>query len=428
MKAFWLYIRQLFQAEYYRNIATLITGSSLSQIILIGLTPILSRLFDPADFGLYSVFLTIVSLLGIMATGRYEVAILLPKKESEAQHLFQLSTALGLSFAFLLLLFIPFLQPFLVEWFGSDYQLIYFWLPFALAMQVLLQTSSILANRLKRYGNISWSRIVGSGTTSGSSLAFGWLQVRPLGLIYGKLIGMAGEVALLLWGLRQKLMLPGANWRQNWKTVMLRYRSFPRYSTFEALLNVGHKQLPVLALTALFGLSSAGWYSLANTLLSKPLGIVATSFSQVFYQQTAADEAKGVHTLNRFFMKNLWLLSGLALPPAVVVMVFGPPIFAFVLGEEWYLSGVYAAWLMPYLFVNFLKTAFSSLVDIKNKIRQNARWEGVFLLSGILAFSLGWHFQQALLAIQVYSVLGTVLGVIQVYWFYTLTSIDKQWH
>ncbi|MCH2081838.1 MAG: oligosaccharide flippase family protein [Saprospiraceae bacterium] len=421
------YLTRLLSGEYYKNIATLITGSSLSQLILIVLTPVLTRLFSPDDFGLYSLFLTIVAILGVIGTGRYEVALLLPKEEEEAQHLFQLSTALGLLFAILLFAIVPVVYPYLVATFDPAYGAIYYWIPFAVAFQVVLQTISVFANRIKKYRVLSISRIGGSGFNSIASMIYGYLQVKPLGLIYGKLFGIVLEVVILWSSLRKYISKPSQNWRKEWLGVMKKYQNFPKFSTFEALLNIGHKQLPTLALIAFFGLKVAGLYALANTLLSKPLGIVATSFSQVFYQQTAEEEQVHSEKLKPFFLRNLKLLFGLAILPALFVVFFGPIFFAFFLGEEWFDSGVFAAWLVPYLVLNFLKTAFSSLVDIKDKIRENAIWEGVFLVVGIFAFLLGKYYDDSLLTIQMYSISGSLLALLQLYWFYKLTEVKKQW-
>lgn len=421
------YLTRLLSGEYYKNIATLVTGSSLSQLILIVLTPILTRLFSPDDFGLYSLFLTTVAILGVIGTGRYEVALLLPREDEEAQHLFQLSTTLGLLFAILLLLLVPLIHPWLIRTFDPAYGAIYYWIPFAVAFQVILQTTSVFANRIKRYRALSFSRIGGSGLNSIASMVYGWLKIKPLGLIYGKLLGIVFEVIMLWSSLREYISKPSQNWRKEWLVVLKKYQNFPKFSTFEALLNMGHKQLPTLALIAFFGLKIAGLYALANTLLSKPLGIVATSFSQVFYQQTAEDEQAQSEKLKPFFLRNIKLLLGLAILPALFIVFFGPLFFAFFLGEEWLDSGVFAAWLVPYLVLNFLKTAFSSLVDIKDKIRENAIWEGVFLAIGIAAFWLGKHYDDSLLAIQLYSISGSILAIIQLYWFYKLTEVKKQW-
>ena len=292
-----------------------------------------------------------------------------------------------------------------------------------MALQVLLQTATLYANRKKEYQNLAMSRVAGSSATSVGSIGFGIFKLQKLGLIYGKLIGLLLEVVYLYTKIWKRIQWNPSSWR----AVAKKYRNFPKYSTFEALLNMGHKQLPILVLTSFFSLGAAGLYALANTLLTKPLGTIATSFAQVFYQKTAEEEHLEGDELRLFFLKNLRVLFLLAIFPSLLVLFFGPFLFAFFLGEEWYEAGVYASWLIPFLFFNFLKTAFSSLVDTKNKIRENALWEFVFLGTGILAFYFAWRVEDALLGIKLYSMLGMLLAVGQLYWYYQLTKSNKQW-
>ena len=78
------------QSEYSQNVLTLMTGSTLSQAISIAVSPILTRLYKPEDFGLYAIFVAIITIIGTIASGRYELAIILPKKEEDAINIFGL--------------------------------------------------------------------------------------------------------------------------------------------------------------------------------------------------------------------------------------------------------------------------------------------------------------------------------------------------
>jgi O-antigen/teichoic acid export membrane protein len=72
------------KGSFARNVLTLMTGTTLAQAIPIAVSPILTRLFSPAEFGVFAVYLAIVSVLAILATGRYELAIMVPKKDRDA--------------------------------------------------------------------------------------------------------------------------------------------------------------------------------------------------------------------------------------------------------------------------------------------------------------------------------------------------------
>ena len=70
--------------QFHKNIFTLVSGSSVSQIISILFIPLLSRLYMPADFGLLAIFIALLNLFGSIINGRYEMAIFLPKSDNDA--------------------------------------------------------------------------------------------------------------------------------------------------------------------------------------------------------------------------------------------------------------------------------------------------------------------------------------------------------
>ena len=78
------------QSEFYHNVLTLMTGSTLSQSIPIAISPILTRIYTPEEFGVYAIFLAIVTIFGTIISGRYELAIMLPKKDEDAINIFAL--------------------------------------------------------------------------------------------------------------------------------------------------------------------------------------------------------------------------------------------------------------------------------------------------------------------------------------------------
>lgn len=96
------------KGSFARNVLTLMTGTTLAQAIPIAVSPILTRLFSPAEFGVFAVYLAIVSVLAILATGRYELAIMVPKKDRDAAALAVAAFMLSL-FVSLVILLVVFL-------------------------------------------------------------------------------------------------------------------------------------------------------------------------------------------------------------------------------------------------------------------------------------------------------------------------------
>ena len=78
------------KSEYSQNVLILMMGTTLSQAIPVVITPILTRIYTPEDFGIYAIFVAIITILGSIVSGRYELAILLPERDDDAINIFAL--------------------------------------------------------------------------------------------------------------------------------------------------------------------------------------------------------------------------------------------------------------------------------------------------------------------------------------------------
>ena len=82
------------------------TGTGLAQAIPIAISPILTRIYTPEEFGVFALYMAIASILTVLVTGRYEMAILLPKKDRDAMSLVALSIALSFFISIILLIIV----------------------------------------------------------------------------------------------------------------------------------------------------------------------------------------------------------------------------------------------------------------------------------------------------------------------------------
>lgn len=420
-------LKKLLHSSYARNIITLVSGASLSQVILLLITPILTRIFTPDDFGIYASFFAVVSILVLLVTGRYEIAILLPKKASEALQLFLISIGLAFISCTLLYFLLPLLWPFVEQYTTTSFKSFRYWLAPTIFLLALVQAAGFLANREKRYKLLSYSRIAGSSSTGLASILLGLAKLTKSGLIMGKIIGLFLEALVLIVPLR-KVLKNRNETTISYREVLKKYRNFPLFSVPEALVNTSYRQLPILFLTSLFSPAAAGFYALAHSIVSKPLGMIGSSFMQVFFQRAAELNDQTGSSLERLFVQNLRALFLLAFLPCVLLALVAPGLFEFILGDGWRTTGIYTRWLMPLLFFSFLKSPLSAMVDIKNKIGENIFFEMALLLLTLLAFYLGFRQNDPLMAVKIYSLSCSLVVIIQVWWFYKLTKVESSWN
>ena len=68
---------KILDSEFKKNIVKLTTGLSIAQLIPIFITPILTQFFSPEQFGVYGLFVSIYTILGVISSGKYDMAIML---------------------------------------------------------------------------------------------------------------------------------------------------------------------------------------------------------------------------------------------------------------------------------------------------------------------------------------------------------------
>jgi O-antigen/teichoic acid export membrane protein len=160
-----------------------------------------------------------------------------------------------------------------------------------------------------------------------------------------------------------------------------RYRRFPLFDTWSALMNAVSWQLPALLLSRFFSAAVVGHYALGFRTLQLPMSLVGTAIGQVFFQRAAA--AKRERRLSGLVEKAFGQLAKLGLFPLLMLSLVGRELFVLVFGPDWAEAGVFAQLLAPWIFCWFISSPLSTLISVLEKQRF-----GLFMNIGILATRL----------------------------------------
>ena len=74
-----------------KSVFLLAGGTAIGQAIYVFVTPILSRLYSPSDFGVLAIYAALLSILGTFTSLSYHLAIPLPEEDASAINLLVLS-------------------------------------------------------------------------------------------------------------------------------------------------------------------------------------------------------------------------------------------------------------------------------------------------------------------------------------------------
>ncbi len=119
------------------------------------------------------------------------------------------------------------------------------------------------------------------------------------------------------------------------------------------------KQLPVFLITSWFSTAMAGNFSVAWRMVFLPAGLVGAAVGQVFFQRFARawpDRREA----RRILFKTWMTLALPAFIPCLILVLCGPRMFAWALGEKWRAAGTIAALIAPMSFFVFLSSPTSN--------------------------------------------------------------------
>jgi len=365
-----------------KSILLLSAGTGLAQGISILSAPLLTRFYTPIEFGQFSLFLSITSLLGAIASGRFELAILLPKSLKTTTEIKTLgilySLGMGLIIAlatFSYLLFKPTENGLFIFWF----------IPVAVILISIGNLYNYFATRLKAFKLLSILSIGRSLSNNSISIVFGYWGYN-WGLILGYIFGNLLFVISSYFSLPKLPVL--STYYPSLKATFIEYKDFPGANSLSALINISANQLPIIIMAFFFNDWIIGLYGLLLKVLNTPLVFLGKSISQVIFSKASKDESQGIFSVAEFrrIALYLFILITIILTP---FLFYGESIFEIVFGSEWREAGLYLKYFIPFYIFRFIYFCLSSLLLVKKMIKSELQQNTISLILQLLALSIG---------------------------------------
>ena len=385
------FIKSLKQSMYVGNVATLATGTTIAQAVSILTAPILYRIYTKIDYGTLGLYMAIVGVAGVFSTMQYLQPILLEKEDDDAKHVMWLNRTINIAITILVTLLVFLFGDYLGELLRNKDIMPWLYLaPISIFFSGQGQIFGIWANRKKKYKILSYNAILTALLVPALSISTGLYNNGPLGLFLGLLVSHVVPPIVLLVTLTKYDDL-GLRYF-DWNTIKLKakqHQSFPIYSLPSEFVNRLTNQLPVFMLSAYAGPAVVGVYNLCVRMLGLPIQLIGGAISHVF-QQKATEDYNTTGNFNIIFVKTFKTLSLIALPGLLIIVCFGPQLFAFVFGEEWRESGVFAQILIFMFVLKLIISPLSYAYYIKNKLREDMILHVYVLISMLIIFVIGF--------------------------------------
>ena len=385
-------IKHYFQSQFLRNIITLMTGAVIAQVIPLLASPLLTRIYTPEDFGIFALYAAITGILVVISSGRYELAIMLPKKEKDALALTVLSGFLTLVISLLSFILILIFKNQLVENIDSNLKYFIWIVPLGLLFNGMFQILNSLTNRKQLFKNTSFSKVTQSSATIGFQIILNVFKLSGIGLISGKVIGdLIAFIYLLIIHISRKTFKRVKDSLKNIRNNAITYKDFPRYQALSAFLNQLSQHMPAIILSFYYSPQIAGFYALTTRILSAPIRLIGISTREVFYQKASEMHANG-ESFFRLYIKTTLGLAKIGIIPFILFGVFASWIFVALFGEDWYSSGVYAQIIISWSFFLFINSPTTTSIYILNLQKFGLKFEIFSVIIRLLSLLSGYYF------------------------------------
>lgn len=405
---------KLFKGKFVQNISILLTGNIAAQAIALLAAPVITRLYQPDDFGIMTFIQSAAGIFTVIACMRYRYAIVLPKEKEEGYNLFALSIFSSFAVSIILVFLVFLFKGIVAEKCGfAGHENYLFFLPFIVFIASSSDIFVYLYTRFKDFKIISFVTVLMPIANSATKIGAGFLlSASAFWLIFGNLIGPLLASFLFLVFMKGKLSeiiknINVARLRQS----AYKYREFPKYNMPTGFINSISQNLPVLLFSYFFSQEIVGFYGLANMVLKRPVAIMSQSISKVFLQKSSEIQNQG-GDLYKNLRKTTLGLAVIGIIPFAILTIAGKWIFGFVFGKEWLEAGLYAQALAPWLFLLLINQPATQTYLVKQKLRFLLYFNCINVFIKFISITAGFYiFHDAFYSVLLFSASGVFMNI-----------------
>jgi O-antigen/teichoic acid export membrane protein len=369
-------IHRLKKSAFVRNISTLFIGSVLAQLVPLILSPFISRVFSADDVAVFGLYTSVLGVLSVIASLRYDMAIVVPRDEKDSEAILVLSILLSVIVAGVLFIVQYFFGSYFVEFLGNDR--FAFWIqivPLALMIIGFYQALNYYLIRRKMFIASALNKVAQRSSEGAGNLITGLSHV-PAGLIISDLLGRFFALLVSLFQIRKtlpsliKVKFPAL------KKVAKEFKHYPLNLGPSSLANAASLNFPLFYISSAYTSSITGFFNFMRFVLSAPISFIGQNISQVFLERIAGKVRADQPILHDILRLTLVLL-GFSVLFMLPIAVFGSDIFSLLFGEEWREAGLFAQIMTISFFFKFVVSPLSPALVAINRIKMISTWQWI---------------------------------------------------
>ena len=354
---------------------TLLSGTGVVMIIGYLALGVITRLYLPSELGIGKYFVTVMSVVGAIASLRYEDALMLPRKDQDAAVLVWLSGAVMLLTAAVL----GVLSLWSVEISGVlDFPAIAPYLPLVPLTLIFMRSGKIaefwlVRKRAFRHISAGHVSLTVSMVTGRIGAGLPPIHANEAGHIFGFIFGHFVASVLFIWVAfrRSATAILGA---LSWKRMIeaaIRYRRFALFSTPSSVIGTVMGHMVVLIIPFFFSTEDSeralGFYGIAFAAIGIPISYIGRSVAHPFFISAAEAQFSGNLAAITSLVHRRLIMVGLF--PVLAVILAGPDFFELWLGGPHRQTGIYATYIAAWLVLASTVSPLTRVYDVTERQR-----------------------------------------------------------
>lgn len=329
------------------QIKKLMLGNGLAQLLQFGSILILSRIYQPSDFGLLAQIQSIAMVVSIVLTLQLHLTIPLSKNQDDALERVKNIQALCLRIFFAALIPAILCGEVVV---------------YAIFLSLFLGFSNTYTGYLVHNGSfkkLSFFYVVRALLIIAMQIGFAFFEFEN-GLVIATLMGEAISAIYLGW---RSIYCTEGNGKPsgNLKLFVLNNKQFSLYGTIQEIVSVSAFYVPLLLFSSGFGEDIGGQYAMASRLVWAPVILVSGSYAQALFHKFGK-VAPSNNTEIVAVMPNMWIAITMLMVCGIAFKF--NEITLFVIGDKWELASLMIPIQGIWGLIFFLSTPYRVLIRV----------------------------------------------------------------
>lgn len=363
------------KGSFTRNVSITSTWNVLGILAQFTLSPIITRLYTPDQYGGFALFNTIVANVVLISSLRYSEAIVISDGPERRNNVVSLAFVLVLITTTLSAAAVVFFEDAIQRFIGVVWPVSFIYIiPVAIffggTLEILV---TINAWRRKFFNNGLAGFLTNLGSRSFTIFYGMVIQAKVIGLVSGDLVGKAIGITSVLASFKglvgSLITFFKGSTLNGMRSAAKLYSQFPLYTLPTNLLILFSGHLPIYFFQLQFTTGAVGSYALSSSLLEMINRLIPYSLAGVFFPK--AMDLKNVsneHLMEKVY-KLYWAVFFLSIGIFTFLCLFSKYIFPWVFGSSWATAGVYMGILSLYYSFHFIAISIADVYKVINKQR-----------------------------------------------------------